>query len=182
MGRRGAVLGLGLRLRGLRLGRSSRLQAVQELDGALHVGGQVLQTVYVDEDAFIAKLDASGTPLWSARYGDSADQRALSVAADAGGNVLVAGAFAGSLTFSPGASPRISAGGRDGFVAKLDPSGAGVWARSFGDGADQVSAGVCADGLGAVWATGALTGSADFGGGARSSAGASDVFVAKFSP
>lgn len=150
--------------------------------GALDLGGQVLHTDDAHEAAFVAKLDASGTPLWSARYGDTADQRALSVAADAGGNVLVAGAFTGSLTFSPGAAPLISAGGRDGFVAKLDPSGAGVWAQSFGDGADQVSAGVCADGLGAVWATGALAGSADFGGGARSSAGASDVFVAKFSP
>jgi hypothetical protein len=60
--------------------------------------------------------------------------------------------------------------------------GALLWAKRFGDGSDQYGAGVAADAAGNVIVVGSFNGSADFGGGALVSAGASDVFVVKLDP
>ena len=77
-----------------------------------------------------------------------------------------------------------SAGGRDTFVVKLGPSGEYVWAKRFGDAADQRGLAMAMDAAGSVVVTGALMGQADFGGpdGPIASVGGADVFVAKLAP
>ena len=71
-------------------------------------------------DILLAKLDASGNPLWSKRFGDAAtDQAGKSVAFDKFGNALLAGNFYGTVDFGNG--PLVSAGGNDIFVAKFTP-------------------------------------------------------------
>lgn len=67
----------------------------------------------------------------------------------------------------------------DGFVARLDGGGNHVWSRSFGDGAVQSARSVALSSAGVV-ITGALSGTADFGGGPLTSFGGEDVFVARF--
>lgn len=59
-------------------------------------------------------------------------------------------------------------------------SGAHLWSKRFGDGGNQIAWGVAADPAGNLVIAGEFTGALDFGGGASlTSAGSSDVFVAK---
>ncbi|HEY6459518.1 MAG TPA: hypothetical protein VIY73_05180, partial [Polyangiaceae bacterium] len=99
---------------------------------------------------------------WSLRFGDSQDQHVYAVAADAAGDLFVAGAFAGSIDFGGGVA-LASTGGDDAFVAMLDPQGKAIWARGFGDTADgganpQRAYGVAVDAAGDVFVCGAFAG------------------------
>lgn len=121
-----------------------------------------------------------GEHLWSARYGDASFQYGDDIRADVLGNVVVTGCFEGSVDFGDGALT--SAGQRDFFLAKFDADNALAWSKRFGDGSDQDNPRIAADPLGDVFLVGRLVGSVDFGGGALTSAGNTDVFVAKFGP
>jgi hypothetical protein len=147
--------------------------------GAVDFGGGAL-TSAGREDVYVAKFDPDGTHLWSKSFGDGNAQAAYAVFADASGNVIVAGDFDGSIDFGGGAFT--CAGGMDGFVAKLDPDGAHLWSKSFGDASDQHARAVTADASRNVIVTGDFAGSVDFGGGALASAGGADIFIAKFDP
>jgi hypothetical protein len=132
-------------------------------------------------DVFVAKLDSDGDPLWASGFGGSSNQQAYSVAVDTTGNLFVAGNFAGSLT--AGGTTLTSAGGKtDAFVLKLAPDGAVLWAKRFGDGADQRAWGIGVTGQGDPVLTGNFAGSINFGTDASTSltsAGDADMFVAR---
>jgi hypothetical protein len=147
--------------------------------GAVDFGGGSLQSAG-GNDAFVVKLDPNGGYLWAKRFGDAYDQSGEAAAADGEGNILLAGELLGSADFGGGAVQ--SAGGRDIFVVKLDPSGGYLWAKRFGDAKDQSGRSVAADGLGNVLLAGVVNGSADFGDGPLQSAGGGDAFVAKLDP
>ncbi|UQA62118.1 SBBP repeat-containing protein [Polyangium aurulentum] len=127
-------------------------------------------------DAFVTKLDPSGKPLWSRSFGNGEAQEARAVAVDGAGNVIVVGAFMGTVDF--GGGPLTSAGGYDIFVLKLDPSGKHLASARFGDAAEQRALDVAVDAGGNVYLTGWAGGTVDFGGGALPGGGALDVFVA----
>jgi hypothetical protein len=131
------------------------------------------------EDVFVLKLDKTGAFVWLKRFGDADYQYGQGIAVDSAGNVLVAGYFAGSVDFGGGALA--SAGSEDIFVAKLDPTGAHVWSKRFGDASDQNALSLAVDTAGNVVVLGYFNGAIDFGGGALTSAGLEDIFVAKLS-
>jgi hypothetical protein len=146
--------------------------------------GQVLPGV--EDCAHLGDEDCDGVacsePLWWKVVGDGADQMINAVATDLVGNVYVAGTFEGALDFGAGGpGPLVSAGGDDAFVAKLDPSGTPVWAKRFGDGADQQALALAVDPSGDVIITGTLEGTVDFGGGPLTSLDLQDGFVLKLS-
>ncbi len=70
-------------------------------------------------DAFVAKFSSAGAPLWSHVYGSDSTDYGLSMAFDPTGNLVVAGAFSGSIDF--GGGPLTSAGDRDVMVVTLAP-------------------------------------------------------------
>jgi hypothetical protein len=144
--------------------------------GVADFGGGSLQSAG-GADVFAAKFAVDGTLLWVRSFGDPADQMADSVAVDGDGNIVLTGSFAGAIDFGGGFLH--SAGGQDVFVVKLDANGAHLWSKSFGDGSDQLGAGIAVDGAGDLIVTGSFFGTADFGGGALVSAGDSDVFLVK---
>ena len=80
---------------------------------------------------------------------------------DAAGQITLGGYFFGQLDL--GGGPLTSAGSTDGFLARLDPSGAHVWSKSFGgpDG-DQLN-GLVVDAAGNVAVAGAIGGRRDDG-------------------
>jgi len=131
-------------------------------------------------DIFVARFTDAGIHLWSEGFGDAADQTGRSIDVDFMGNIVLTGAFLGALDF--GGGPLQSAGSEDIFVAKLDPMGAHIWSKSFGDPTQQIGRAVAVDSAGNVIVTGSLTGSVDFGAGPLTSAGMSDIFLAKWSP
>jgi hypothetical protein len=120
----------------------------------------------------------TGAHRWSKRVGDTADQQGFGIAVDGAGDVLVTGAFRGTIDFGQG--PLTSEGDADVFVAKLDAAGKALWSKRFGEASNQVGFGIAADGAGNVLLSGYFQGSIDFGNGPLVTAGDYDMFVAKF--
>jgi hypothetical protein len=89
-----------------------------------------------DYDAVVAKFDANGTCTFARRAGDGNNEAATSARFDVFGNVIVAGYFNGTINFGNGAA-LTTAGGADGFVTKLDPTGVMVWQKQYGAAGDQ---------------------------------------------
>ena len=149
---------------------------VGSLAGVTNFGGGVLTSAGAT-DVFIASVDSLGLPLWSKSFGDVAAQTAARVAVDAQGNIAVIGDFAGKIDF--GGGPLTSAGGTDVFVAKFDPTGAFLWAKAFGNNVAQNGFDIAFAPNGDVVFTGSFAGTINLGGGALTSAGATDLFVAR---
>lgn len=135
-----------------------------------------------DQDIVVAKYSPSGVTLWAKRFGSAAAfEYAYGLALDAAGDVLVTGAFYGTVGF--GGPTLTSAGGYDVHLVKLAAaSGAHVWSKRFGGTADDYGNAVAVDAGGAITLAGYFRNTADFGGGALASAGGQDAFVARFSP
>jgi hypothetical protein len=145
--------------------------------GSVDFGGGPI-TSAGDADVFVAKLDPDGHHIWSYAFGDAGNQLAYAVAVDNSDNVILSGHFEGKFDFGDG--PLISAGSTDIYIAKFDSAGNILWSESFGDAATQQTFSVAVDDAGNIISAGRLYGSADFGGGPLTSAGASDIYVAKF--
>ena len=124
-------------------------------------------------------LDAAGHTAWTRALGSTEWASAGALSALPGGDVVVAGSFAGTLRL--GDQVVSSAGSSDGFVARLGPDGAVRWLiRVGGHGADRV-AGAAALGD-RVAVAGTFSGEADFRGHAlapiEEHSGLPDGFVA----
>jgi len=145
--------------------------------GTVDFGGGPLTSVG-DYDLFVAKFDAAGNHLWSQRFGDPSAQYAYAVTTDGSDNVIVTGVFVGTVDFGGGGLT--CAGDFDIFVAKFDAAGNHIWSRSFGDTDFDFGWSVATDGSDNVYLSGYFYGTVDFGGGVLTSAGYSDIFVAKF--
>ncbi|KYG02880.1 hypothetical protein BE21_54050 [Sorangium cellulosum] len=130
------------------------------------------------DDIFVAKLDAAGNALWSKRFGDESEQGGSRIAVDEAGDVVIAGQCSGSLDLGAGALR--GAGGYDIFLAKLDAGGNTRWSRRFGDAAEQIAYGLGLDAEGNIFLVGSFEGAIDLGGERLTSAGSSDIFVARF--
>jgi hypothetical protein len=133
----------------------------------------------LDEDCDGQTPPCGGNTLWAKRFGNVPDDTAGGVAADAAGNVYVAGRFQSTVDFGAGAVP--SAGLTDAFLVKLDAAGNLMFAKHWGDPSDQYASAVAIDGAGAIYLAGTFQGTLDFGPPTQPlvSAGNSDVFLAK---
>ena len=69
---------------------------VGSYEGEIDFGGGVLKSAGED-DVYVAKFNADGSPAWSQRFGDSASQKGRAVAIDEHGTASVAGMFRGTL-------------------------------------------------------------------------------------
>lgn len=149
---------------------------------ALDWGGGVLSSAGA-EDIVLLKWNSAGALSWSKRFGGTLAQTAADVAVDAAGRVALTGAFSGALDFGAGAMNRLGAGTV--YVAVLDAAGIGVWSKQFPTDGSAGARGesVAFDPFGNVAVTGENSGVLDFGGGPLpSSAGASNMFLAKLGP
>ena len=108
----------------------------------------------------------SWTDQFGTRYPDEAD----GMAADADGNLYVAGQTSGEL---PGQK---AAGMIDAFVRRLDPAGHEVWTRQFGSPERDEPKGLALDDAGNVYIVGRTFGSLP----GQTSAGGFDAFVRKY--
>ncbi len=114
-----------------------------------------LLTARGTRDAFVAKFDSNNSLIWARRMGgDSPDAGNTDVgrklAIDGNGNIYVSGEFYGSSDF--GTTILSSAGGKDGFIAKLDSAGTFQWANRLGNIADDSAGGIGVDAAGNVYA------------------------------
>lgn len=115
-------------------------RAIPSATGGLFVGGSFTQALGFagqelgdapdGEDGFVAALDAAQALTWIARVKSPGRQTVQSVAANAQGEVVIAGTFQdaltlGDITLDGSADDEI-------FVAKIDAAGKPLWAQSLG--------------------------------------------------
>lgn len=108
------------------------------------------------------------------------------ICADAFGNTYATGKFNGGPGFPvyfPGGVPLASYGNFDAFICKFNSSGNTVWAKHAGNSGslEDEGNGICIDNSGNLYITGTYHGTATFEGTTITSAGASDIFIAKYS-
>ncbi|HEV8306236.1 MAG TPA: SBBP repeat-containing protein, partial [Methylomirabilota bacterium] len=143
-------------------------------------------------DAFVTKLNSTGSALvYSTYLGGSGEDKSQAIAVDAAGNAYVTG-WTDSSDFptTAGAFQTALGGGRDAFVAKLNPSGSGlVYSTYLGGSGNEsnvdFSPGIALDAAGNAYVTGG-TSSSNFpttAGAFQTSLGGSfDAFVTKLNP
>lgn len=101
-------------------------------NGTLTIGALAPAATVGSYDAYIAKFDPNGEPLWVRTFGDHTAQFVTGVGADDKGNIVVVGLASGNATtFGPGVvAPKNT--DADIFIAKFDPDGTAVWAQRVG--------------------------------------------------
>jgi len=138
-------------------------------------------------DAFVAKVNASGTALVYCGYiGGSGDDRGYGIAVDGSGKACITGRTSSTEDSFPviGGPDLTHNGGRDAFVAKVNASGTAlVYCGYIGGLSDDDGRGIAVDGTGNAYITG-YTSSDQFtfpviGGPDLTHNGWDDAFVAK---
>ncbi len=129
-------------------------------------------------DIFLAKFDSEGTMLWAMGAGGEGYDRGYDVAVDGDNNPVITGFFEGSVDF--GGSTLNSQGQSDIFVAKVDPLGNPLWARSAGGSSSDCAYGISITQMDEITITGYFRSQAQFDGIDLTSRGAEDVFVAAY--
>ncbi len=153
----------------------------------------VLKSTAAGHDAFVTKLNATGTALVFSTYlGGSHDDGAISIALDSNGNIWLKGNTQSSdFPVTPGAFQTVLGGNFDAFVSELDPTGSLLLYSSYlGGSGDEYGAAtrmmvVDKESPPSVYFTG-YTDSTNFpiiaGAFQPASGGLNDAFVSKFSP
>lgn len=114
------------------------------LQSSLITFGNLSTTTTGDRRAFVARFDADGNPLWLRTYTVSTGNSVsiYDIEVTPAGDLLIAGIFTGTMTFATAPTPTTlsSSGGTDGFIARLDSSGAPTSAIAIGGtGTDYVA-------------------------------------------
>lgn len=133
-----------------------------------------------NSDGYLIKLDNNGNLLWSKTFGGAHSEYSSSVFVDSANHVYVTGFFNSRTVDSDlfGTNLR-SHGYSDGFIAKLDNNGNGIWTKSiYSDNEDRILDAVV-DSDGNVYVSGFFSSTADIFGFSLTSAGQYDAFVAK---
>jgi hypothetical protein len=142
-------------------------------------------------DAFVAKVNASGTGLVYCGYiGGSGSDAGMKIAVDAGGNAYIAGhTYSTEATFPVLGGPDVTHNGDgDVFVAKVNASGTAlVYCGYIGGSSEEYGTDIAVDGSGAAYVTGYTwsLGAATFPvsvGPDLTHGGSYDAFVAKVNP
>lgn len=110
---------------------------------------------------WVAELGSTGTVTKAAGFGGIGKQYPKGIAVDSKGNVAIAGNMKSTLTFT-GTPTLISAGGTDGFLAKLDTNLLPIWSTNWGDSNDQEAHGLAFDSLDDIVLVGLINGDATF--------------------
>ena len=128
-------------------------------------------------DGFFAKYDGGGNLLWVRQIGGSLSDAVQSVATDGSGNIYITGSFQETVTFDD--TTLTSAGSADIFVAKYDSQGNLFWVQQAGGSVSDGGNSIVMNGSGTAFVTGSFSDTATFGDTTLTSAGNSDIFIAK---
>ncbi len=145
----------------------------------MHFGGSVTTHLVSYDDAFIVKYDTLGVAQWAQTAGGTQNDIGQSIGVDADGSSYITGYY-GSSTMNFGSSSITNLGTNNIFVAKYDPAGAIVWAKSVGGTGDDEGAAIGVNWHGEAFITGFYTSaSCPIGGNTLTNAGTQDFFIAK---
>ncbi len=130
-------------------------------------------------DAFVVKLNASGTHAWSTYLGGTLADTGYGIAVDASGEAYATGITASPSWVSGGGQTTLS-GTEDAYVVKLNAAGAHLWSTFLGGTDDDYGRGIAVDGSGNAYVTGGTFSPGWVGGGWNASFGGfDDAYVVK---
>ncbi|MDI1430436.1 hypothetical protein [Polyangium sorediatum] len=146
-------------------------------DDLVNLGGNNLDPD--GEDIFLASHDSAGNHRWSKIFSSNGNERGRRLTVTKDGNVAILGE-----TFDTGVNlgggQMAGAGGRDVVVAMYNGSnGNHIWSKLFGSSGDQSHGNIATAPNGNILVTGRFMDSLDFGGGAMTAVGTTDVYVAE---
>lgn len=146
--------------------------------GAIDFGGGAMSATS-NPSAFVAKLDSLGNATWAKLSNGTmaGNAKGNAVAVGPNGDVVVGGNFKG--TFDMGGEPVENLGTDDAFVTLYSAAGVHKYTQTYGDGESQSATGVAIASNGEVFVGGNFSGTIDLGGGAVTSAGSFDGFLAR---
>ena len=131
-------------------------------------------------DGFVAKLDKNGGLTWNTFLGGTANDDAIGVAVDGGGNVFVAGDSHNSWGTPVQDYTDMDTESSDGFVAKLNSAGTLTWNTFLGGGDNDEAGGIAVDGAGNAYVTGGTN--STWGSPVHAYTAKRDGFAAQLSP
>jgi len=135
-----------------------------------------------NSDIFVAKYSPSGAVLWAKQFGGTGEDIGYSIACEPSGVLVFTGSFVSTAYFANDSLK--SSGGTDVFVGKLGADGSMIWIKKFGSSSDDAGRGITIDDKSNYYITGAFTDKITFpgaGAGTITSAGGTDIFLAKYS-
>jgi hypothetical protein len=97
-------------------------------------------------DAFVARLNADGSPAWTTQFGTAGNERVAQMIFDHQGNLLVLGTTDGTFPANG------SAGGSDVFLSKLDSNGKLLFSRQWGTAKNDTAASLAQAPSGEIYA------------------------------
>ncbi|MEO8148938.1 MAG: T9SS type A sorting domain-containing protein [Bacteroidia bacterium] len=146
---------------------------------AITFGTYTLTNAGVVGDIFIVKYDAQGNVLWAKGEGGTALEIPYSIVVDGANNFIVTGRFSSS-TITFGTTTLTLAGANDIFIVKYDAAGNVLWAKGAGSGSIDEGFSVGVDAINNVYVTGHFNQNCNFGPYVLTTAGQSDIFLAKY--
>ena len=153
--------------------------------GSVNFGGGALVSsgwpYTTNQDVFVAAYSSTGAYRWAISFGGGVDAFGYGIAATPSGDVVVTGQIAGRVNLGCGIMATTSSS-HDAFLARYTgASGACQWAKFAGGTAEDAGTGVAVAPNGDIVMAGYFQNTANFGGGSITSAGLSDIFVARYS-
>ncbi len=113
------------------------------------------------QDAFVAKVSATGALLWSSFLGGESEDFGYAIAVDGSGSAVVTGSTTSAEFPTSGAFDTSFNGAQDVFVTKVSGSGALLWSAFLGGASGEEGHAIAVDGNGDIFVAGE-TRSGDF--------------------
>ena len=155
---------------------------------SLTFGASVISNASSGQVAFIARYDASGTPVWASGSGGNGHEYAVGLVSDLSNNVYLTGglrdnsiSFSGTVISNPDTVPVL-------YLAKFDPANNVIWSKTIGPAIDTGRGAwgysIAISQCGTVWVSGCMNGAVNIDGNILSvPPNSSDpIFMAGFSP
>jgi hypothetical protein len=175
--------------RALACNKTSRVYIAGEIEGSptpvVFPGSPITLITQGDNDVFLATYDLSGNLLWAKSEGGLYNEKALGIAYDNSGNVIICGYFTDTTKF--GGNTIIGNGEEDMFVAKYDPNGNLIWMKHAGGPGHEEAKSIAVDGSGNIYVCGMFSDGAVFGSSTFTTPNTFlghfyDIFTAKYAP
>ena len=128
-------------------------------------------------DAFLLKLNSSGTFQWVKSYGSNYNDLGRDVAIDSNDNIYMLGNYRGTVDFGGGDENGAVSG--DIFLVKFNSSGVFQWVYTAGASAADDSRALALDSNDNPYITGSFRDTVNFGGGNITAANTDDLFILK---
>jgi gliding motility-associated-like protein len=166
---------------GVSIDQTGNRVVVGQYQSAVAIGTNIFTAAGLN-GGICAKYDPSGTLLWAFSLGQTGDNGIHAVTTDGNGNVVIAGAFSGTVNFNPlGVANNQTAGTVASFIAEYTPAGQLMWVQPVLGDVAGYDWSICVDLSNNIYVTGPFSGGLTLGPSTViNSTGTQDAFLARY--